>query len=707
MSIIQKIQEKGAWIIVVLISLSLIAFMLMDSSFRKGNLFSNTTTVGKVNGQKIEKTDFDKQLDMVSRMQEQKGQQVAREQLIGQVWNYTIQLTALKQQAEKLGLDFTESELSSALFSNNPPPFMRQYFSDPKTGVYDPNTARQQFAQLKKQANNPQIKEFEQSILRPFVESSIAQKYQSLIVGSVYVPKWLAEKESADASAMASFDYVQVPYSTIADDQVKVSDDEIMAYVRKHAKQFEQKSETRNISYVAFNAAPTSGDSAAVRNEVKALKEGFAAATDIKAFMLANGGTAPYGGYIASSTIKDPFKDSIIHNAVGSVFGPYFDRQSYALAKLVGAGPVADTVTVRHILVATTQRDPQSGGAVPVRTDSAALKRLDSAIADINKGAKFDSICAVFSDDPGSKDKGGVLENITTGQMFPEFNDFAFTGAVGEKKTVKTEFGYHYIEVLSRKGSEMGYKIAYIGKPVEASSATINNASSLATQFAAMSPDNNTFMDNANKSRLEVTPLPNILENDFNVGQLGANRAFVRWIYDSKVGTVSAPTQVGDKYIVAVVTGIHKPGLPDAASVRQYVEPIVRNQKKAQMIINSKFKGNTLENYAQSAGTQILHADSVQFAAPFIKGIGNEPKIVGAAFNKNLLNKASTPIAGNTGVFAILSKGVSAVPNMAGPPEQVRTQLRQTLLQQAGAGQNAFGALVEAADIKDYRSTFY
>lgn len=704
MSIIQKIQEKGAWIIVVLIALSLIAFILMDSSFRRGNLFSNTTTVGKINNQKIEKADFEKQLDNITKMQQQQGQQVSREQLIGQVWNYEIQLTTLKQQAAMLGLGFTQSELESTLFGNNPPQFLRQAFTDPKTGMYDANAARQQIAQMKKQSSNPQVQEFEQAYIAPLADQAIAQKYQSLIVGATYVPKWLAEKESADASAMASFDYVQVPYSSIADDQVKVSDEEIMAYVSKHAKQFEQKVETRNVSYVAFNAAPTASDSAAVRNEVNALKEGLTAATDVKAFMLANGGTAPYGGYIAGSSIKDPFKDSIIHNPVGSVFGPYFDQQSYALAKLVGAAPVADTVTVRHILVATTQRDPQTGGPVPIRTDSAALKRLDSAIADINKGAKFDSICAVFSDDPGSKDKGGLMENITTGQMVPEFNDFAFTGAVGEKKTIKTEFGYHYVEVIARKGSDMGYKITYIGKPVEASSATINSASNLATQFAAMSPDNKSFNDNASKSNLTIVPLPNILANDFNVGQLGTNRTFVKWIYDNKIGAVSAPTQVGDKYIVAVITGIHKPGLPDAASVRQYVEPIVRNEKKAQMIINTKFKGNTLENFAQSAGVQIQHADSVYFASPFIKGVGNEPKVVGAAFNKTLLNKASAPLAGNAGVFAVSSKGVSAV-GMASSPEQARMQLRQALLQQVG--QSAFGALVEAADIKDFRSTFY
>ena len=706
MSIIQKIQEKGAWIIAILIALSLIAFILMDSSFRRGSFFSNTTTVGKINGQKIEKTDFDKQLDMISKMQSQQGQQPQREQLIGQVWNYEIQLTALRQQADLLGLGFTDAELESALFGNNPPPFMRQQFTDPKTGMYDANAARQALSQAKKQLNNPQIQEFEEAYIAPLKDQTIAQKYQALVVGATYIPKWLGEKEAVDASTLANIDYVQVPYSSIPDNQVKVSDEEIMAYVNKHPKQFEQKFETRNISLVAFNAAPTAADSGAVRNEVSALKEGFLVATDTKAYLNANGGDIPYyGGYIASKSIQDPFKDSIIRNPVGSVYGPYSDQRNFVLAKLVAAAPIADTVNVRHILVATQSKDPQTGSAVTIRSDSAALKRLDSAITALNSGAKFDSICAKYSDDPGSKDNGGLYENLTTGKMVPEFNDFAFTGAVGEKKTIKTEYGYHFVEVMSRKGSDMGYKIAYIAKPIEASSNTINNASNQASQFAALSPDSKSFNSNATKSNLTVTPVTNLQENDFNVGQLGGNRTFIKWVFDNKVGDVSAPTQVGDKYIVAVITGIHKPGLPDAASVRQYVEPIVMNEKKAQMIISTKFKGTTLENFAQSAGTQIQHADSIFFASPFIKGIGNEPKIVGAAFNKSLLNKASTPIAGNAGVFALLSKGVSAAAGMSGSPEQVRAQLRQTILQQVS--QSALSALVEAADVKDYRSTFY
>ncbi len=94
------------------------------------------------------------------------------------------------------------------------------------------------------------------------------------------------------------------------------------------------------------------------------------------------------------------------------------------------------------------------------------------------------------------------------------------------------------------------------------------------------------------------------------------------------------------------------------ASIQQSL--LILNEKKAQNIINTKFKGATIEQMAQSAGVGVQKADSVSFAQPFIPNIGNEPKMAGAAFNKSLQGKVSEPIAGNTGVFVI--KGEDSCP---------------------------------------------
>ena len=96
-------------------------------------------------------------------------------------------------------------------------------------------------------------------------------------------------------------------------------------------------------------------------------------------------------------------------------------------------------------------------------------------------------------------------------------------------------------------------------------------------------------------------------------------------------------------------------------------------------------------------------SDSVSFAAPFIAGIGSEPKIIGAAFNKALSGKASDPIAGSTGVFSIKVEMNGA---KAGAVDLAT--VKQGLLQNAKmSSYRGLEALKKAANVKDYRAKFF
>jgi peptidyl-prolyl cis-trans isomerase D len=140
-----------------------------------------------------------------------------------------------------------------------------------------------------------------------------------------------------------------------------------------------------------------------------------------------------------------------------------------------------------------------------------------------------------------------------------------------------------------------------------------------------------------------------------------------------------------------------------AAEARPLVEAIVRSTKKAKIIIDTKFKGTTLEALAGSVGTAVQRADSISFSTPFIPNLGSEPKVIGAAFNKALQGKISEPIAGTSGVFAIRVENNSAKPGMADV-----VALKQNLVQAARmAAFRGADALRKSATIVDNRSKFY
>ncbi len=701
MSVIQRIREKAAWFVFGAIALSLVAFILQDA-FKpgKGSMFSDSSTVGKVNGMSIDRTDFEDKLTFYEQANGTK-----REELIGSLWDYMVEQSVLEQEYNKLGLQYTSKELSDALFGANPPSWMQQAFTDPATGIYNADAARQQFSQMKKNANDPKITQVYQGYLDPTIQQGLRTKYQSMITGAVYIPKWLAEKTSTDNNSIAKISYVNVPYTAISDSSFKVSNDEIVAFIKKHSKQFEQKGENRMISYVSFNASANKEDSLAVLAQLEQLKSQFAAATDDKSFLAKNGTEMPfYNSYISKSAMKQKVNDSLFALAPGSVYGPYVDEGNYVLSKMIDVRQMPDSVKVRHILVSTHQPQ-QTGELVRVRADSSASKRLDSAIALINSGAGFDSVAMVYSDDPGSKDKGGVYDYFPSGQMVEQFNDFVFTGKPGDKQAVHTSFGYHYIEILDQKGSSPAYKIAYLAKPIVASQETINAANTAATTFAANNRDRKQF--NVSAAKLNKVPLAanNIKQNDFSIQGLGDSRSLVRWIYENKEGDISEPFQVDDKYVVALITGISKPGLVGVAEARPLVEPQVRNEKKAQQIIKTKIRGNTLEEIAKSAGVSVQAADSISFQGAIIPNVGNEIKIIGASFNKQIQNKLSEPIAGTTGVFVIRGNGVFAGSSLSSNPETIREASQTQLKSQVSY--RSLTALKEAADVKDYRAQFY
>jgi peptidyl-prolyl cis-trans isomerase D len=715
MQVIQTIRDKGAAVVIAVIALSLIGFLLMDakSGSKGGNGFftSLSNNVGKVNGVAIEKSEFDRKYNASYEMAKQQSQQSGRTpdaaQVREQVWNQMVAENVFYAEADKLGIDFTSKELSSILASNDQgnPLLQDRNMIDPTTGKLDQAKVSQALTDLKK-AKGERRELIDAQLLEPQKLTSTSSKYFALLNASAYYPTWMQEKDKTEASNFATISYVAVPYGVVSDSTIKVTDDEINAYVEKHKKQFKQE-EGRLISYVAFSQLPNAADSARTKDLVAGLKESFATDANTAAFIARNTSTIPFDtNYQPKSKIPSSAIDTIIKQPIGTVYGPYVDRGEYVLAKVLGTKSFPDSVKARHILIPTV--DPQTGQ--PIAIDSVAKKQADSIYDAIKAGADFAKLAAQFSSD-GSKDKGGDLGTFGYGTMVPEFNDFCFTNPVGSKKVVRTQFGYHVIEILSQKGNSPAYKIAFMAKEILASEGTIANANLSATKLSGQK-DAKEFDAYIAKNGLQKVTWPQIVkENDFAVGQLqeGNTRQLIKWVFDAKQGDISEPFNIGTEFVVATVDKIQSEGTQDAKTARQMVEGVIRNQKKAEIIAKNLVANPTLEAAATFYKQQVLTAgadSSITLNSQIIPAIGQEPKVIGAAFNKDNLGKVSAPIEGNNGVYLI--KVITVAPKTADTPEvaaQKKTQQITALRTKAGSGW--FEGLKEQATIKDGRSKFY
>lgn len=649
MSIIQNIRDKGAWIIFTIIVIALVAFVLQDGIGKQGN--TTETDLGTVNGVAINKINFEEKLEI--QVQNYASQGVKREQLIGFLWNQEIDRILYINEQEKLGITIGNKELTDVLFGTESP--FKQEFTDPNTGEFKVNDAKQAIAQVKKSKNQEQINQIEKLYIEPSIENRLRNKYQALIVKGLQLPTWMVQKQYNESNSIANIDIIGVPYANISDSTIKVTDDEVASYIKENAAAFQVEEASKSINFVGFSAAPTSTDSTSVLNSITALKADFQAAQDPAVFLNKVGSDLPfYNSFISGKSIQIPNKEAIIAAGVGNVYGPYVDGKNYTIAKVIGVKQWPDSASVRHILITTAGQNGQL-----VRDDSTAKKLIDSIRFAIAGGASFDAMVLKYSEDAGSKEKGGKYEMFPQAQMVGPFNDFSFDNSVGTKGVVKTDFGYHYIEVLKQTPRSPAYKIAYLSKAILPSSETIGAASAAAAAFATASKDIKSFNQEAVKLNKQTFPAVGIKSMDYEIPGLGESRSLVRWVYENDLNSVSEPTEIGDSYFVAIITGEEKAGLASVASAKPQVEGILRDQKKATQIKQS-FKGNTMEAIAANAKTIVQPADSINFNYSLIPGIGNEPKLVGAAFNKAFLNKPSAPIAGNAGVFVISVKSQGA-----------------------------------------------
>ncbi|CAL1521103.1 Chaperone SurA [Chitinophaga sp. MM2321] len=683
--------------IVVVICLAIVSFLLQDAFFGKSSMSQRSTTVGKVNGEGLEFSDYQRLIqdaEAGARQQMPNGNidEQTRQYIREQVWNQFLNEQIMQAQYKKLGIAVTEAEIVDQIKGKNPNPIVVQQFT--RDGQFDRVALQQTISQA---SSNPQIRQALEQLENYIGKSQEQLKYVTMVKQGVYYPSWLAKQQQEDNSKTATISYVSVPYASIADSTIKVTDAELDRFIQDHKELFKVE-ESRKVEYVSFDAIPSAQDSTTAIHQIVGLKAELDTTKDLAGFINRNSDIKYYDGYISKNAAQVPEKDSIVNLPVGSIYGPYYDNNLIVFAKMVDRKNMPDTVKVRHILIGSSAQ-----GGLP---DSIAKKRADSIEVAVKGGADFKALVSKYSDDPGSKETGGEYDITPASQFVPEFKEFALEGSKGQVKTVKTQFGYHVMQIMDLKNIGPAIKVAYLGKPVEASKETNNIAFSAASDFASKSRNTAAFEKTVQQQKLNKRIADNVRPMDFVTPGIGQSRELVRWAYEAKKGDVSTVFTFDDKYVVAVLTSVRKEGTAPLADVRPQVEAEVKKHKKAEQIIAKLQTPANLDAAAKSTNQPVLKAEGVSFATPFIASMGFEPRVAGAAFNKKWgTTSVSTPIEGNAGVYVVKADSYEAA---AQPAQDVASQ--QAAYEQgikSMLDQQLFEVLKKKSDVKDNRGKFF
>lgn len=280
-----------------------------------------------------------------------------------------------------------------------------------------------------------------------------------------------------------------------------------------------------------------------------------------------------------------------------------------------------------------------------------------------------------------------------------EFEDFAFANPVGKVGLVETDFGYHVIKVEDKQDV---VQIATIAREVEPSQNTINSLFTEATKFEMEALDKN-FTDVAKEMDYRIRPVNNLKAMDELLPGIGNQRAVVQWAFNQETDKGDIKRfDIPRGYIIAQLTNKRKEGVAKAKDVSALVTPILRKQKKADLI-REKSNTSSLEEFAKSNKVTVATATGLNMKSPTISGAGREPKVVGTAF---ALEEGTTSgvIEGRDGAYMVTVTKKSEAPaldNYSTYANTLKATNRNTVNNQV------LTALKEAAEIKDNRSMFY
>jgi peptidyl-prolyl cis-trans isomerase D len=524
-------------------------------------------------------------------------------------------------------------------------------------------------------------------------------KYENLIVKTNYVTEAEAERDYHSQNDVAEVKYLYVPFFSVSDSTIKVTDSDLKVYYEKNKKKYKVEL-SRNMSYVTIPLVATAEDSLAIRQDLERVKTGFAATTEDSAYATNNSDGKNAFEKLSPSKLPAYLTSQKENLTVGTILGPLLDGGSYKLVKVVSVGEDSiGTAKASHILIKWDKDTPED--------KKAAKEKATKILNEIKAGADFAAKAREFGTD-GTASRGGDLGYFTSGQMVKPFEEAVFkakkTGLLPE--LTETTFGYHIINVTEVKNNT-AYSIATIEREITPSEATQNEAFRKADTFASNLSGVDAFKEKATKEGYVVYDANEVSTTERRINNLGEARQLVTWLFrEAKEGKVSTVFDLENNYVVAVMTGETEEGYKPLEKIKDEITPMVKNELKAKTITEklSAQKGS-LDDIAKAFGTDatVNTASDLKLNGNSIGTIGFDPVAVGTAFSLEG-GKTSKPFVGENGVFIIEMKNKTVAPAL----NDYKAQKDQALQSLNGrVAYNVSEAFKDAAEIKDKRYKFY
>lgn len=690
MAVLEKIRSKSVFLLIV-IGVALLAFIIGDFLNSGRSFFGAGTTVAKVDGTKISITDFQRRYEQYNQQLQASNQKVDGAVVQNQVLQDMVTEQLLEEEAEALGIDVTDAEITEAMTGQGAVPAVVQMarqlglespaqlhdlvFNPGKYGAQDADVAqvRAQWLEMEKNVTN-QLK---------------YQKIGVLLSGAIQANDLDKEAIAADMSTASTVDLVNVPYSSLDNKDFPVSDEELQARYEKEKSQFKTEDEIRKIHYIAVNIVPSQDDLAKAQKLFNSVDSTLRVTMGVESVRNISELTINQRT-VRSNDVDAATREFIASAAEGAVSAPRFRSDEHSLVKLLSKKMDVDSVNVDMLQV------------------QGAKKVQDSVLNLLNSGKPF----AEVADNKVAGGQQNMWMNLM--QMGADSKSVE-----AKKKLLAAGSEYFVIDsndnaaliyrVNEKKAPKQMYEIAEVSYKVFPSDETIDNLRAGLQKYISANNTAKLFADNAIASGYQALEAEVTAETP-QINGIESTRKEVQWAFGAEKGSVSSiyDKEGNDKMIAVALDDIIPAGympLSDSG-VRSVIETKVRNDKKGEKLLaDYKGKASDLAGYAKLMNVPVDTAVTITFSQDFIPVLRNMESKLTAEAPYAKQGSLNGPVKGDQGVFVYkVVKNEKSSTQMT--PEQLAQRYSMSM-GSAAVSRMAVEILKENKDIVNNLIDFY